>query len=508
MIKRLLSFAAVAVMALGANAEVIWNTGDKAAEGDGTMTSGWGTALLLDKAVFANAKATDVLTITATCESGIQVAIKAGWTDIYPAEVTTDGALSQVLCTWHANQLKSAGLRISGSGALTVTKVELTEGSRDAALDNAIWIGNPSLKIGNFSPSIVVAGVLAETLKADDVIKVNYTKDASEIGFQTQYINSGYSWTAFDPAPTYSYSDNGASFTMTADMVKSLEGCQGMVFQGKNITVSSVVLEAAPDEPIDPTKPLVLWEGSYITDSWNSGAKFPTAKIKAGDLLRFYVNTADATSSAQALIKNNGWGNLIGSCKIQPNTVVDGVVEVGVTEAMLTDAAGNIFVQGEGKLEFTKVELLPAQFDPENVFFYGKTGAPISFFNTLPEDTKTIEVTVVSKPQYLQICNSSWTQLDANDAKVSGNVYTFPATADMIAAINAKKELVINCGDAVVTSIKYSTTTGTGGVNDLEITDNDAPAVYYNLQGIRVTNPAAGNIYIKKQGNKATKVIF
>ncbi len=506
MIKRLLSFAAIAAMAVSANAEVIWKTGDAAAEGDGTMTSGWGTALVLDKAVFANAKATDVIKITATCASDVQVAIKAGWTDIYAAEKTTDGALSQVLCTWHAKQLKSAGLRISGSGALTVTKVELTEGSRDVALDNAIWIGNPSLKIGNYSPSIVLAGALAGTLKADDVIKVNYVKDASEIGFQTQYISSSYSWTAFDPAPVYSYTDNGASFTMTAEMVKSLEGCQGMVFQGKDITVSSVVLEAAPEEPIDPSETLVLWEGSYITDAWNSGAKFSTAKIKAGDLLRFYVNTADAASSAQALIKNNSWGNLIGSCKIQPDKVVDGVVEVGVTEALLSDAGDNIFVQGEGNLEFTKVELLRAQFDPENVFFYGKTGVSISFFNTLPEDTKAIKVTVVSNPQWLQICDSGWNQLDGNDAVVDGNVRTYPATADMIAKINDKKELVINSADCVVTSIKY--TTGTGNINDMEISDNDAPAVYYNLQGIRVANPAQGNIYIKKQGAKATKVIF
>lgn len=41
------------------------------------------------------------------------------------------------------------------------------------------------------------------------------------------------------------------------------------------------------------------------------------------------------------------------------------------------------------------------------------------------------------------------------------------------------------------------------GINDITI--NMAPAVYYNLQGVRVDNPNAG-VYIVKQGNKVSKV--
>ena len=38
--------------------------------------------------------------------------------------------------------------------------------------------------------------------------------------------------------------------------------------------------------------------------------------------------------------------------------------------------------------------------------------------------------------------------------------------------------------------------------------DADAPVEYFNLQGIRVANPAAGQIYIRRQGSVATKVRF
>lgn len=43
------------------------------------------------------------------------------------------------------------------------------------------------------------------------------------------------------------------------------------------------------------------------------------------------------------------------------------------------------------------------------------------------------------------------------------------------------------------------------GIENVEVEEN-APAVYYNLQGVQVANPEAG-IYIKVQGGKATKVL-
>lgn len=44
------------------------------------------------------------------------------------------------------------------------------------------------------------------------------------------------------------------------------------------------------------------------------------------------------------------------------------------------------------------------------------------------------------------------------------------------------------------------------GISDIEAEDNSTEAVFFNLQGQKVANPAAG-LYIKVQGNKATKVI-
>lgn len=45
------------------------------------------------------------------------------------------------------------------------------------------------------------------------------------------------------------------------------------------------------------------------------------------------------------------------------------------------------------------------------------------------------------------------------------------------------------------------------GVEGIAV-DANAPAEYFNLQGMRVANPAKGGVYIKRQGSKATKVIL
>ena len=43
------------------------------------------------------------------------------------------------------------------------------------------------------------------------------------------------------------------------------------------------------------------------------------------------------------------------------------------------------------------------------------------------------------------------------------------------------------------------------GIGDISV--DDAPAEYYNLQGIRIAEPAEGQLYIKRQGAKASKIM-
>lgn len=57
---------------------------------------------------------------------------------------------------------------------------------------------------------------------------------------------------------------------------------------------------------------------------------------------------------------------------------------------------------------------------------------------------------------------------------------------------------------SIVANIKDNTQTA---ITEIEAADEDAPVEYFNLQGVRVDNPTNG-LYIRRQGNKVTKVII
>lgn len=55
-------------------------------------------------------------------------------------------------------------------------------------------------------------------------------------------------------------------------------------------------------------------------------------------------------------------------------------------------------------------------------------------------------------------------------------------------------------------TMKVTFEKSTQGVADIELGE-EAPAEYYNLQGVRMNGELTPGLYIRRQGNKATKVI-
>lgn len=63
-------------------------------------------------------------------------------------------------------------------------------------------------------------------------------------------------------------------------------------------------------------------------------------------------------------------------------------------------------------------------------------------------------------------------------------------------------------GNMVAKATKTETiSTTTTGIEDVTV-DSEAPVEYFNLQGLRIAQPEAGQLYIKRQGDKAVKVRF
>lgn len=106
------------------------------------------------------------------------------------------------------------------------------------------------------------------------------------------------------------------------------------------------------------------------------------------------------------------------------------------------------------------------------------------------------------------------TALDAGTFVYSGPFYAVHPTN--WAAITPGNEIKIKAiavpsmpgahlwtASAVAESLPIRVTTGI-----LDITAPDADAIYYTIQGIRVANPTAGNLYIRVAGGTATKVRY
>lgn len=82
-----------------------------------------------------------------------------------------------------------------------------------------------------------------------------------------------------------------------------------------------------------------------------------------------------------------------------------------------------------------------------------------------------------------------------------GNTWSVPEqTREQIATVIFDKADDPSLGEVIYMS-------ATSAIEEIGIEEESAPVIYYNLQGIRVNNPESG-LYIRRQGDKATKVLI
>lgn len=198
----------------------------------------------------------------------------------------------------------------------------------------------------------------------------------------------------------------------------------------------------------------------------------------------------------------------------------DGILTFGTSRALGYDKE-TAAAQG---LKAGKQEGQTITFPVKSIFcheqYYDKAGS-WSYFNakspvviTLPDIT--LDITVVdtdNKP-----VEGAAVATDVTESTVTTDAQGKASIAIPIATgYFGKVNITVSKADSQYSgtkeiSLKGASTAETyvadlsNGVSDVLI-DSEAPAVYYNLQGIRVDNPANG-IYIKRQGNKTSKVQF
>jgi|GEM_PF-1697723 hypothetical protein len=379
--------------------------------------------------------------------------------------------------------------------ALSVNAAEVTLWEGECNFGTA-WASDASFAIG--ASDLNVLG--NETA----VLKLYYTLDSACEYWQFKPCSNGEGWTplavAAELGNDYSCITVNAGTTsyelpLGAADIATIKA-NGLRMQGYGMTMTKVTTDT--DKEIDPN---VLWEGEYTITGWNNGAEFAAGKVKAGDILT-YTFTEAGNDDAQVLVKGSDWNNLLGTTKITHKDMATGAVTVGVTQEMIDNCGGKIFLQGEGDCVCTKISKT-GEFDAKGVAAYGARIPGVSVFAVIPEGTAKVAVDFDAVPEWAQLCDKSWTDKEfPKETSNDGKTVTYTITPEFVTAVATDKEFIINGGGANVVKVYYpsETESGIAGIaaekKIVNVYDLAGRVVRHNIDSANAVNGLAKGIYI------------
>lgn len=161
---------------------------------------------------------------------------------------------------------------------------------------------------------------------------------------------------------------------------------------------------------------------------------------------------------------------------------------------------------------------------PEALYIFGQLEG--SDFNTPPtllamtkaEKTFTYTGTVQDADSgygyfaFTEAAGTTWDEINAarwSGAEGANQQLTVDSPTELVRGVDASLKLAAGRYDFTVVFSDYEVTVTVAEAPEIGVTDisadYDADAEYYNLQGVRIVNPAAGHVYIVRRGNVVTK---
>lgn len=166
------------------------------------------------------------------------------------------------------------------------------------------------------------------------------------------------------------------------------------------------------------------------------------------------------------------------------------VVDLGMGDPSKTDASVNVKSYTDGSCIFE----LP------DFTFMGANIGTITVPNVSVDKTNAEKYSYVGSVKNLKLMMSG--QEIIADADLTG-------TTDQEGNADFKIKVVWHSGvmGDMDIDVTFTGKLESSGIENVEAADNDAPVEYYNLQGVRVSDPTPG-LYIRRQGNNVSKVII
>lgn len=125
-------------------------------------------------------------------------------------------------------------------------------------------------------------------------------------------------------------------------------------------------------------------------------------------------------------------------------------------------------------------------------------------FISVPDDMYITSVyTIASRPEFLALDSETPGELKNGFLTTCQKIWTADSKDiyEVVIDVNGDSQYV----DCIY--VFYGDPNGSTGISDVTV-DADAPVEYFNLQGCRIAAPAKGQVVIKRQGNKVSKLIF
>ena len=261
---------------------------------------------------------------------------------------------------------------------------------------------------------------------------------------------------------------------------------------------------------------IVTTKGGNNATLWHSNGeirlyKNNTLKVSAEE--GYYIVSATFIGATG----NDNWGNLAtgsvtGSWNTTESYADDHIwTAEGQPTEVTFDASGNRCYFEKLNVEYAK---LPPTLDGEptiNVTHASKKGVLIVeySFNIANHNGKPVAVTAtIDGKEHIAFVDAT----PANaPARVAGESTAVSGTlraehADLVDASNLNVNLKATL-DGKEFFTRQATVNTTTGIEDVTV-EGEGEAEYFNLQGLRVAQPEAGQLYIKRQAGKAVKVRF
>jgi len=497
-------------------------------------TDGW---ITLAGSKFSDAQAGDqlVFTVTATGSNPQLQINNKNWKSI-TANQCEDVSGSSLTLTLTADQVTACqeGLYIKGDG-VTVTSVDLMQQSAVTQYaSTVIWTGSEEL--GNWTGTITIDASKFATAKAGDKVKFVFTDAAS--GAQIQ-INEADPWTT---VIEYDNIVDGEYELILTDETVALFKAGGMAIKGHDATLTEVDLLVSGTAGDDGTVDTGLYEVEIdcglpftFADGWeNTYFKIPASVFtdaQVGDYLRFSLS--DLGKTPQLQINDTNWKSI--TAKSQVDVSGDTYTLEITDEEMLAKMKNGLYIKGNA-VTVTAATLLthtkPATYDEGTVILEGDYDLGSwsqdvfipaeKFANAKEGDKVVIYFEDVQTGAQIQVAASdvdeagTWREFVSYD-DVAGSTYSYTIQGDCTAkgvstndlAAFQKNGMGLKGQKAhIVKVVLYSLqTTGINTVTaDKASFDMDAPCEFFSINGMRVNEMKAGNIYILRQGGKTIKV--